>query len=76
MDWLRSYRPDLVDRYDQLYERRAYLPAAERRRLAALVRRSWPEDGRFQRSEDAGTADGEGARPPRGPVPPQALSLF
>ena len=38
MDWLRQYRPDLVARYEELYARGAYLPQAERRRLAALAR--------------------------------------
>ena len=37
-DWLRQYRPDLVDRYEELYERGAYLRGDERKRLAALVR--------------------------------------
>ncbi len=44
-DWLREYRPDLVERYQRLYVRGAYAPPVERRRLAALVRReetSWP----------------------------------
>ncbi len=38
MDWLRSYRPDLVARYEELYARGAYAPAAERERLTRLVR--------------------------------------
>ena len=38
MDWLRQYRPDLVDRYERLYGRGAYLPVAERDRLAKLAR--------------------------------------
>src|SRR3954463_15608715 len=38
MDWLRSYRPDLVERYERLYARGAYAPQAERERIAALVR--------------------------------------
>jgi len=38
MQWLRSYRPDLVDRYEQLYARGAYAPKAERERLMRLVR--------------------------------------
>jgi DNA repair photolyase len=38
MDWLRSYRPDLVDRYEELYARGAYAPQAERERLMGLVR--------------------------------------
>ncbi len=39
MDWLRTQRPDLVPRYEELYRRRAYAPQCERERLAALVRR-------------------------------------
>ena len=42
MDWLRSYRPDLVDRYEQLYARGAYAPKDVRDELAAMVRRPWP----------------------------------
>src|SRR3954462_11338293 len=38
MDWRRSYRPDLVPRYEALYARGAYAPQAERKRLAGLVR--------------------------------------
>jgi DNA repair photolyase len=38
LDWLRQYRPDLVPRYERLYERGAYLPPTERRRLARLLR--------------------------------------
>jgi DNA repair photolyase len=43
MDWLRSQRPDLVPRYEQLYARGAYAPKAERDRLGKLVwrGRSW-----------------------------------
>ena len=38
MDWLRSYRPDLVERYEQLYARGAYAPKEERERLAGMIR--------------------------------------
>ena len=38
MDWLAARRPDLVDRYAELYGRGSYAPQAERRRLAELVR--------------------------------------
>src|SRR4051794_33995986 len=38
MEWLRGYRPDLVERYEALYARGAYLPQAERDRLAGLLR--------------------------------------
>jgi DNA repair photolyase len=37
-DWLRQYRPDLLDRYERLYSRGAYLPKAEARRLSELAR--------------------------------------
>ena len=37
-DWLRSQRPDLVPRYEQLYSRGAYAPPAERQRLQDLAR--------------------------------------
>jgi DNA repair photolyase len=37
MEWLASYRPDLVPRYERLYARGAYAPKAEQDRLAALV---------------------------------------
>jgi DNA repair photolyase len=42
MDWLRSYRPDLVPRYESLYARSAYAPQAERRRLGRLIGAPWP----------------------------------
>jgi DNA repair photolyase len=45
MEWLRSYRPDLVAHYEQLYARGAYVGKAERERIAGLVRR-----GRGRRS--------------------------
>jgi DNA repair photolyase len=45
MDWLHSHRPDLVARYEQLYQRGAYAPQAERARLAGLVQGDKPGDG-------------------------------
>jgi DNA repair photolyase len=39
MDWMRSQRPDLVPRYEELYRRGAYAPKAERERLSRMVRR-------------------------------------
>ncbi len=42
MDWLRQYRPDLVERYQELYGRGAYLPKAERERLSKLARGANP----------------------------------
>ena len=40
MDWLEKEHPELGARYGELYARGAYLPAAERTRLAELVRPS------------------------------------
>ena len=37
-DWLRSQRPDLVPRYEQLYRDGAYAPNAERRRIESTAR--------------------------------------
>ena len=39
MEWLRSYRPDLVPRYEELYARGAYVGKAERERISGLLRR-------------------------------------
>ncbi len=39
MDWLRTQRPDLVPRYEELYRRGAYAPREERERLSSLVHR-------------------------------------
>ncbi len=52
-DWLRQHRPDLVERYEELYRAGAYLPPDERRRLAALTRRA-PRPRRFVTGRDAG----------------------
>jgi DNA repair photolyase len=38
MDWLRTQRPDLVPRYEELYSRGAYAPREERARLSRMVR--------------------------------------
>jgi DNA repair photolyase len=37
-DWLRQYRPDLIPRYEELYRRGAYVPSAEKERLAELTK--------------------------------------
>ena len=47
-DWLRAYRPDLVELYEQLYARGAYAPQEERKRLSALLRSAGiPPPSRF-----------------------------
>ena len=60
-DWLRSERPDLVARYEELYRRGAYADPRERRRLAALIRSDAPPS-RFEVDEPAPA----GAAGPRG----------
>jgi DNA repair photolyase len=53
MDWLRSQRPDLVARYEELYAAGAYAPQAERRRLGALLdARAQPAAAPFGRDPD------------------------
>jgi DNA repair photolyase len=39
LEWLRSYRPDLVEHYEELYASGAYLPKDEQQRLDGLLRR-------------------------------------
>jgi DNA repair photolyase len=64
-DWLRQYRPDLVPRYERLYERGAYMPTAERDRLAAMAR-----GGSKPRRFTAETGPNRG-EPPSGGGPPE-----
>jgi DNA repair photolyase len=55
-DWLKSYRPDLLPRYEELYARGAYAPAAERKRISGLVRSfgpKWPTRGRLRPARTA-----------------------
>src|SRR3954449_9238153 len=59
LDWLRSQRPDLVARYDELYARGAYAPKAERERIEGILRRGRTRFASFAR--DIGRP-----RPPRG----------
>jgi DNA repair photolyase len=45
MDWLRTQRPDLVARYQELYRQGAYAPREERERLSRMVRRPGSNPG-------------------------------
>lgn len=62
MDWLRSQRPDLVERYEELYRRGAYAPREERARLARMVRRG-EGPGAFRRAMRAPRDEGEDQQP-------------
>jgi DNA repair photolyase len=55
MDWLREYRPDLVERYEKLYAQGSHLPKAERARLQRMIKR-----GRM-RTPGAAPANASGA---------------
>jgi DNA repair photolyase len=78
MEWLRSYRPDLVERYDSLYRRGAYAPREEQDRLRRLLRTTGTETGREpprrspadSRGVRAGRAIGAAASPSRAPALP------
>jgi DNA repair photolyase len=77
MDWLRSYRPDLVERYEELYARGAYLPRVEQERISGLIRRARvatraPRFGAFRREpgrdyEPMAPPNSGAERPPRPP---------
>jgi DNA repair photolyase len=77
-DWLKSHRPDLIPRYEQLYARGAYAPPAERQRLQDLAT---PPGGtssprRYIRDRDLVSPPRE--QPGRAPPPPEPAqaSLF
>jgi DNA repair photolyase len=85
MDWLRSYRPDLVERYEELYARGAYLPRVEQERIGALVRRARAATqaasvGAFRRQPGRDYESMRAANPPREPPSrppePEQTKLF
>ena len=64
-DWLRSYRPDLVPRYERLYARGAYVPERERR----AIERAAGMPGFRERSERFKHRVRRRAEPRAGPAP-------
>ena len=42
MSWLSAARPDLVPKYEDLYQDRAYAPNAERKRIGSARPRAEP----------------------------------
>jgi DNA repair photolyase len=63
MEWLRAERPDLVERYQELYRRGAYAPLEERRRRSALISRRAPtRPSRMRRREPAAAPGASGSR--------------
>jgi len=73
-EWLRSYRPDLVPRYERLYSRGAYMAPAERQRLQELATPSGrePSPRRYMRDRDLASDPAEPA-PGRAPAAPEPL---
>ena len=72
-DWLREHRPDLLERYERLYAKGAYIPADERRAIEVAAGAPW---ARRRRAARSGHRGGAARRPgPREEVAPQA-SLF
>ena len=65
MGWLRLQRPDLVERYEQLYARGAYAPREERERLAGLVRRAVAHSGGSDVCGQVAPRDAESGRATR-----------
>jgi DNA repair photolyase len=61
MDWLTAQRPDLVDRYRELYRRSAYGPREERARLARMVRRGGPPGAFWRMKPETGHESGQRA---------------
>ncbi len=69
LDWLRQYRPDLLQRYEELYARGGNMEAKERSRLNRLVRRGGRPRARPP-AADAEERDGTNADQPA-PAPQQ-----
>jgi DNA repair photolyase len=79
MDWLSSYRPDLVPRYEALYARGAYAPKAERERISRLVREGRRVTRNLRRDPASRNGFGderEDAEPEMAAPPPEQPSLF
>jgi DNA repair photolyase len=75
-EWLRSYRPDLVPRYEQLYARGAYVGKEERERIEALVRRGRGPYARRAMSGSGPDVDPITTPPRRPPPAPAQTKLF
>ena len=72
-EWLREHRPDLLERYERLYAKGAYMPAAERRTIEVAAGAPWarrrPPPARFRHTGDRGAgaaARGRRLKPPPG----------
>lgn len=76
MDWLRSQRPDLVPRYEQLYARGAYAPKAERERISGVIQRGRRRVGLGRDRPFMDWRPRDDRELKREPAPPPQPSLF
>jgi hypothetical protein len=78
MDWLRSQRPDLVARYEEMYRRGAYAPREVRERLSRLARAPGApvRQRRFLRDLDTFGHPRGTAHQDRHAVAPEQATLF
>jgi DNA repair photolyase len=64
MSWLSAARPDLVRRYEDLYDGRSYAPPGERKRIAGLVRApNRSRDPRYRRRDELAARRDERSQP-------------
>jgi DNA repair photolyase len=70
-DWLRHYRPDLIERYEELYKRGAYVPTEERKRIQQIVDGLRPRGPRRRRPPRPGTERGGQRERSTPPAPEQ-----
>jgi DNA repair photolyase len=75
-EWLRSYRPDLVPLYEQLYARGAYVGKEERERIQALLRPGRRGGGTRAMRRSAPEQDPVTMPAPRPPREPVQTKLF
>jgi len=76
-EWLRSYRPDLVARYEELYAHGAYVGKAERERIQGLLRPAEEKTGRWaRRIRSTGTYELKDPVTVPEPRPPDQGKLF
>lgn len=65
MEWLRSYRPDLVERYEELYAHGASAPKAEQERILRLIgHRRRPDAARWGGPQGVQRGDRQGEETP------------
>jgi DNA repair photolyase len=69
-EWLKEHRPDLIPLYRRLYQRGAYAPPEERRRLQELVKGPDRPAGRFTPGRADNSEAGESAEPSGRDAPP------